>query len=121
MRGRFRRWVLMAAVALGALVACNQLVGVDDVVLKQQARAGDDDDSGPIIGPNGDDDDSGPIGDSSLPQDPRPVLGLGFDHTCARMLDSTVKCWGEAFNGQLGDGQSLDASAPIPQDALNPK
>src|ERR1700761_8384395 len=98
MRGRFRRWILTASVVLGALVACNQLVGVNDVVLKQQSDSGDDDDSGPF--PPGDDDDSGPvIGDSSIPVTPYPALGLGFDHTCARLLDSTVKCWGQAFNG----------------------
>lgn len=119
MKGTFRRWLLTGIVSVGAFVACNQIVGVDDVILKQQTQPGGDDDSGPIV--NGGDDDSGPVSDATVPEDPHPSMGLGFDHTCARMLDGTVKCWGQDFNGQLGDGVSVDGGTPEPQDSLNPK
>lgn len=122
MRGTFRRWLLAGFVSVGAFVACNQIVGVNDVKLKDTTQTGDDDGSSGVVHVGDDDTDGSQIiTDSAIPEDPHPVMGLGFDHTCARLLDSTVKCWGQAFNGQLGDGQSLDASAPQPQDALLPK
>ena len=31
----------------------------------------------------------------------------GFDHSCARMSNGTLRCWGSGFSGQLGDGQTL--------------
>ena len=47
--------------------------------------------------------------------DPHPLMALGFSHSCSRMLDSTVRCWGSDFSGELGDGVSLDASARRPR------
>ncbi|WP_146155436.1 RCC1 domain-containing protein [Enhygromyxa salina] len=35
-------------------------------------------------------------------------LVLGFSHTCALLDDGTVRCWGEADNGQLGYGNAND-------------
>ncbi|EDM81103.1 regulator of chromosome condensation, RCC1 [Plesiocystis pacifica SIR-1] len=35
-------------------------------------------------------------------------LALGFAHTCALLEDGTVRCWGEANNGQLGYGVNED-------------
>jgi hypothetical protein len=31
-------------------------------------------------------------------------LGLGFQFSCAVLVDKTVSCWGENNQGQLGDG-----------------
>ncbi|MBC7533205.1 MAG: hypothetical protein H7318_16670 [Oligoflexus sp.] len=45
-------------------------------------------------------------------------LSLGAYHTCALLDDSTVKCWGNNANGQLGYGDRLIRSAPA-RDAIN--
>ncbi len=37
----------------------------------------------------------------------------GADHTCALMNDQTVKCWGQNDRGQLGDGTTTNATAPV--------
>ncbi|RYZ50395.1 MAG: hypothetical protein EOP07_23040, partial [Proteobacteria bacterium] len=39
-------------------------------------------------------------------------LSLGAYHTCALLDDSTVKCWGNNANGQLGYGDKTIRSAP---------
>src|SRR5690606_5102079 len=49
---------------------------------------------------------------------PTPVIGLGdalelvagSDHTCARLRDRSVVCWGSSASGQLGDGARSTAS-----------
>src|SRR5262249_35829985 len=35
-------------------------------------------------------------------------------HTCARMSDGTVRCWGSDESGQLGDGKARDAGLAGP-------
>lgn len=42
----------------------------------------------------------------------RSVAG-GWFHTCALMLDATVKCWGTNEQGQLGDGTTTNRTAPV--------
>ncbi len=39
----------------------------------------------------------------ALPADPVQIVA-GEDHTCARLADSSVYCWGQNTDGQLGDG-----------------
>ncbi len=39
-------------------------------------------------------------------------LGMGFDHTCARMTDGTVQCWGGNAYGQLGNGTNDPSFVP---------
>lgn len=49
-------------------------------------------------------------------------LGIGTQHTCARLDDGTVKCWGSNYAGQLGLGDPLDRSnapAALPPVQLN--
>ncbi len=44
-------------------------------------------------------------------------ISAGDRHTCALLQDNTIKCWGNRFWGQLGDGQydpSLDSSFYTP-------
>jgi len=47
-------------------------------------------------------------GDDTLNPKPSPMSGIelsmGLAHMCARMADSTVKCWGDNTAGQLGRG-----------------
>jgi alpha-tubulin suppressor-like RCC1 family protein len=40
-------------------------------------------------------------------------LAVGEGFTCALMQDGGVKCWGNNFNGQLGDGTQEDRTAPV--------
>ena len=40
-------------------------------------------------------------------------LAAGGDHTCALLEDATIRCWGRNDAGQLGDGTTNDAAAPV--------
>ena len=64
------------------------------------------------------------LGDGTLASKsniPVPVLGLtsvtaitaGYNHTCALLADSTVKCWGDNSYGQLGDGTNTKRNVPV--------
>lgn len=41
-------------------------------------------------------------------------LALGSAHSCARVKDGAVLCWGQNSNGQLGDGTLEDRYRPTP-------
>jgi alpha-tubulin suppressor-like RCC1 family protein len=53
-----------------------------------------------------------------------PVLGAVSDlaaaghHTCARLVDGTVSCWGANQSGQLGDGTTTNIGVPVPVTGL---
>jgi alpha-tubulin suppressor-like RCC1 family protein len=53
---------------------------------------------------------------------PEPVIGLGLNpdvlfagigHTCVRLGNGEVQCWGANDAGQLGDGTTEDRSTPV--------
>ena len=39
-------------------------------------------------------------------------------HTCAILDDGSVACWGRNTNGELGDGTTIDRTAPTQTDSL---
>jgi len=46
-------------------------------------------------------------------------LAVGGQHSCARLADGTVRCWGDNWVGQLGDGTTTDKPSPTTVDALS--
>lgn len=46
---------------------------------------------------------------------PRPAteLAAGGEHTCARLDDASIWCWGRGTRGQLGDGAAKDRPSPV--------
>jgi len=40
-------------------------------------------------------------------------ITAGGSHTCALISDGTVTCWGDNFNGQLGDGSNTNSNLPV--------
>ena len=42
------------------------------------------------------------------------ALGAGYGHTCARLADGTMRCWGENREGQLGNGTTANPGTPHP-------
>ena len=67
---------------------------------------------------------NGQLGDGTTEDRSSPVLAdmggedallvsAGSYHTCAIMSDRTVMCWGDNWNGQLGDGTNSDRSTPV--------
>jgi hypothetical protein len=40
-------------------------------------------------------------------------VGAGGQHTCARLTDGTVWCWGQNSAGQVGDGTMTDRTTPV--------
>jgi alpha-tubulin suppressor-like RCC1 family protein len=41
------------------------------------------------------------------------AISAGRQHTCARLSDGSLRCWGANDKGQLGDGSTDDRSSPV--------
>lgn len=40
-------------------------------------------------------------------------IAVGYFHTCALLVNTTVSCWGDNREGQLGDGTTTSHAAPV--------
>jgi alpha-tubulin suppressor-like RCC1 family protein len=67
---------------------------------------------------------NGRLGDGTTVDHPTPVavngltsgvvtVAAGAHHTCAVASGGAAWCWGANFNGQLGDGTTIDAPTPV--------
>lgn len=108
------RLVFGLGILSGVLLACNAIVGVEDVRLRSGRGLADADDDGNVT-PEDD------AGDGYVPPGvDRGTLAMGDNHVCARLPTGSVKCWGDNTSGQLGDGLAFDAGtranpAKVPQ------
>ena len=73
----------------------------------------------------------GQLGDGTTTNQPLPVdvkglasdvaaVGGGSTHTCALTAAGYVNCWGRNSDGQLGDGTSMNRTAPVSPLGLKP-
>lgn len=105
-----RRWAFGLGFVGATLAACNAIVGVDDVTLRNTTARPKSDAS---LCESEDCDASTASPDGGAPNaEDRGSLALGAIHTCARMPNRTVRCWGDNGAGQIGSGLSLDGSQP---------
>jgi alpha-tubulin suppressor-like RCC1 family protein len=107
MRGRraLRLGVAVGGVLLangGALLACNGIIGVEEVHLRRDAGA-DVTDEDEIIEDDAEPAETGPMPGANILE-----VALGLQHTCARKPDGTVKCWGDNSHSQTGTGAGAD-------------
>jgi alpha-tubulin suppressor-like RCC1 family protein len=102
---------LAVFMTLTTIVACNAILGVEDVKLKKgkDGAIEEEEDTGSL-----------PPEEDGTPIVTRPNLfqaALGDLHSCARKPDLTVRCWGDDTQGQLGAGLTSDGGLiPNPVD-----
>ena len=109
----------------GLTVAAISLLGVVDACFYAEPRERPAD-GGPTAADGAPD---APVADSASPGDagaapcpdeagctlPRVVqITAGASHTCARLADGSLRCWGYNDHGQLGNGDTTDRLNPTP-------
>ena len=67
---------------------------------------------GGTLGNGGNTDSSTPVNVSGLASGVTGVSAGGF-HACALVSDTSVRCWGEGNEGQLGDNTAYDRDTPV--------
>lgn len=111
-RVRLVLFVAVTAIPGVLTLACNAIVGVEDVRPRRDSGRVDEEDGG-----------DGPVaeggGDAGGIENVFEVA-LGDLHSCARKTDGTMRCWGDDTQGQTGggganDGGVVDAPRPITQ------
>ncbi len=40
-------------------------------------------------------------------------FSAGYVHTCALLNNAQVKCWGDNYYGELGDGTTTNSTVPV--------
>lgn len=68
------------------------------------------------LGNNSDSDSASPVvvGPTGTPLSSITQISSGLNHTCALLSDSTVRCWGDNLNGQLGnDDPGVNRNIPV--------
>ena len=58
------------------------------------------------------------VADEPPPTRGASQMDCGDFHTCARLVDGTVRCWGRNDHGQLGDGTTTDRPVPVSPSGL---
>jgi GH25 family lysozyme M1 (1,4-beta-N-acetylmuramidase)/alpha-tubulin suppressor-like RCC1 family protein len=69
------------------------------------------------LGQGSDEDSPRPVAVQGLPG-PVAEISAGGYHTCARMTDGGIRCWGENRYGQLGDGTRTARTTAVPVQGL---
>jgi alpha-tubulin suppressor-like RCC1 family protein len=116
-RGLFRQLGIGALVAL-PILACNAIVGVEDVKLRDQKSSNtqgndddgndDDTDEPPINGGDGDAGDTEPTCTGTC----ATAISLGRAFACALATDGKVRCWGDNAKGQTGQAGAAMTMKP---------
>ena len=47
------------------------------------------------------------------------AIAVGHDHSCALLANGSLRCWGDNFFGQLGDGTFTDRLSPVDVSGLS--
>jgi hypothetical protein len=42
------------------------------------------------------------------------AISAGYEHTCARTSNGSARCWGDGYDGDIGDGTTASRNAPAP-------
>jgi hypothetical protein len=53
------------------------------------------------------------VNHGAIPRTGAVQVATASGHTCARMVDGTVRCWGANHGGELGDGTTIDHHSPV--------
>ena len=95
----------MIVAALGWLcVACNGLPGSES-----RGRMVASTDAAAFGGP----DSSSSSAETSRPRIPATAITVGAVQACVLLADGTVRCWGIAYGGSLGDGTTMGSKVPV--------